>query len=54
MTKKKIIIIITISNYFSILIGSQTINQRTIGHVNAHLISWPCKAQNIQNLENIW
>ena len=30
------------------------INQRTIGPVNAHLISWPSKAQNIQNLENIW
>ena len=29
-------------------------NQRTNGPVNAHLISWPCKAQNIQNLENIW
>ena len=28
-------------------------NQRTNGTVNAHLISWPCKAQNIQNLENI-
>ena len=26
-------------------------NQRTIGPVNAHLISWPRKAQNIQNLE---
>ena len=24
------------------------------GPVNAHLISWPSKAQNIQNLENIW
>ena len=33
-----------------------TINlyQRTNGPVNAHLISWPSKAQNIQNLENIW
>ena len=30
------------------------INQRTIGPVNTHLISWPNKAQNIQNLENIW
>ena len=30
------------------------LNQRTNGPVNAHLISWPCKAQNIQNLENIW
>ena len=30
------------------------INQRTNGPVNAHLISWPSKAQNIQNLENIW
>ena len=29
-------------------------NQRTIGPVNAHLISWPSKAQNIHNLENIW
>ena len=29
-------------------------NQRTNGLVNAHLISWPSKAQNIQNLENIW
>ena len=29
-------------------------NQRTNGPVNAHLISWPSKAQDIQNLENIW
>ena len=29
-------------------------NQRTNGPINAHLISWPSKAQNIQNLENIW
>ena len=29
-------------------------NQRTNGPVSAHLISWPSKAQNIQNLENIW
>ena len=29
-------------------------NQRTNGPVNAHLISWPSKAQNIQNLGNIW
>ena len=26
-------------------------NQRTNGPVNAHLISWPTKAQNVQNLE---
>ena len=26
-------------------------NQRTNGPVNSHLISWPRKAQNIQNLE---
>ena len=32
----------------------KTKNQRTNGPVNAHLISWPSKAQNIQNLENIW
>ena len=29
-------------------------NQRTNGPVNAHLISWPSKAQNIPNLDNIW
>ena len=29
-------------------------NQRTNGPVNAHLISWPSKAQNIQNLKKIW
>ena len=28
-------------------------NQRTNGPVSAHLISWPSKAQNIQNLENL-
>ena len=28
--------------------------QRTNGPVNAHLIYWPSKAQNIQNLENKW
>ena len=39
------------SNQSSYLIG---INQRTIGPVNAHLISCLSKAQNIQNLENIW
>ena len=27
------------------------LNQRTNGPENAHLISWPSKAQNIQNLE---
>ena len=31
-----------------------SLNQRTNGPVNAHLISWPSKAQNIHNLENIW
>ena len=34
--------------------GTIILNQRTNGPVNAHLISWPSKAQNIQNLENIW
>ena len=34
--------------------SSNIINQRTNGPVNAHLISWSSKAQNIQNLENIW
>ena len=28
-------------------------SQRTSGPVNAHLISWPSKAQNTQNLEHI-
>ena len=32
---------------------SKTLNQRTNGPVNAHLISWPSKPQNIHNLENI-
>ena len=32
----------------------KTTNQRTNGPVIAHLIYWPSKAQNIQNLENIW
>ena len=32
----------------------ELINQRTDGPVNAYLIAWPIKAQNIQNLENIW
>ena len=29
----------------------KNLNQRTNGPVNAHLISWPSKAQNIRNLE---
>ena len=29
-------------------------DQMTNGPVNTHLISWPSKSQNIQNLENIW
>ena len=42
------------NHWGSILPQGPTIqNQRTIGPVNAHLISWPSKAQNIQNLENI-
>ena len=32
-------------------ITSKIRNQRTNGPVNAHLIAWPTKAQNIQNLE---
>ena len=39
---------------FSAIISMESLNQRTNGPVNAHLISWPNKAQNIQNLENIW
>ena len=33
---------------------SDILNHRTNGPVKAHLISWPSKAQNIQDLENIW
>ena len=32
--------------------GPRSRNQRTSGPVNAHLISWPSKALNIQNLES--
>ena len=35
-------------------INVKYVNQRTNGPVNAHLVSWPSKAQNIHNLENIW
>ena len=38
--------------FVGILLGNN--NQRTNDPVNAHLISWSSKAQNIQNLENIW
>ena len=42
-------------NYMGVLkVPDLDTNQRTNGPVNAHLISWPSKAQNIQNLENIW
>ena len=43
------LIIITLLNLVILFI-----NQRTSGPVNAHLLSRPSKAQNIQNLENIW
>ena len=32
-------------------IGVQMITRGPNGPVNAHLVSWPSKAQNIQNLE---
>ena len=35
-------------------LARDNLNQRTSGPVNAHLISWPSKAQDMQNLENIW
>ena len=44
----------SIFNGFEVETSIQFKNQRTNGPVNAHLISWPSKAQNIQNLENIW
>ena len=43
-----------IKRQIPLLKPKREINQRTNGPVNAHLISWPSKAQNIQNLENIW
>ena len=41
-------------NAVGTLIMEQKENQMTNGPVNAHLISWPSKAQNIQNMENIY
>ena len=32
----------------------EIVNQRTNGTVNAHLICWTSKAQDIQKMENIW
>ena len=40
------------SDHFLIELKSK--ETQTIGLVNAHLIYWPSKAQNIQNLEDIW
>ena len=49
---------IFLSNYVIILTicikSNAMTNQRTNSPVNAHLISWNSKAQNKQNLENIW
>ena len=43
-----------ISCYLNLLKSSiKMLNQRTNGPVNAHLIFWPSKAQNIENLEII-
>ena len=42
------------NNFFMLNLAEHEIYQRTNGPANAHLISWPSKAQNIQNLENIW
>ena len=41
-------------SFFRVKFVDITTNQRTNGPVNTHLISWPSKAQNIQNLDNIW
>ena len=41
-----------IQNIFTIFRKNE--DQRTNGPVNAHLISWPSKAQKIQNPKNIW
>ena len=42
---------VTVATHFILLVVEY---QRTNGPVNTHLISWPSKAQNKQNLENIW
>ena len=54
--------VLQLSAYYVLMFNSEHVlkgsgvmkNQRTNGPVNAHLNSWPRKAQNIQNLENIW
>ena len=43
-----------LTSIHNLYFGAKVRNQRTSGPVNAHLIFWPSKAQNIQNLENIW
>ena len=45
---------VQMSSLSTIKLFSKIKNQRTNGPVSAHLISWPIKAQNIQNLGNIW
>ena len=51
-------LILPILNYCSevwmVIQANYNFNQRTNGPENAHLIYCPSKAQNIQNLENIW
>ena len=42
-----------VPNQWKLANVSAIFNQRTNGPGNAHLISWPSKAQNVQNLENI-
>ena len=44
----------TIFNFNKLVADLDIDNQRTSGPVNAHLTSWPSKAQDMQNLENIW
>ena len=41
-------------NYIYLHYKGDNLNQRTNGPVNTHLITWPSKAQNIQNLEKIY
>ena len=50
------LLVMSVKLQFSVLRASlifQKKKQRTSGPVNAHMISWPSKAQNLQNLENI-
>ena len=51
MAKTKALISCAVTAQLNCVFVFAYTNQRTNGPVNAHLISWPSKAQDIQNLE---